>query len=706
MYHFTDVPMIISGDYILILDPQQSFLPRNKRQKRKVGVKIKLSTARRDCVDHLMPFHGLCGFSSDEDHYEGTLFRFPFRGNNVTRLKEHDSFIDSEKAKNLLDKYFEDASMALLFLRNISSIDLIIRGENHSRWCVSASRADLSGYEIFRQVKIRSQKEKEKAAEKIWRIGVTDIVDCPSNVVKPGRGAAKITECGIAACISDPKTSQRIFCTLPTPFRTCIPVSFHASFAVTGDRKSIPFEDVRRDPVVAEWNKWLLADCIPGFYLDFLKDLAPIMGGDSFEYWPLINDRDHATKLTNTVVEAFWEKLSDNDMVPLFPLANSMHAPDNASPLKIRSSGKVRKLYATTSLRTAQFDGLPSSTSTQLRQLFLKICPSLVVLPAELGFAIPHKKIGKSMSYLGSELLSTLFREEDNCKYLAQFYAQERNSKAMALLMSILMEKAGSDPDSLNYLSGCRILPKLDGSLGLLTTGREAGFEWNLIASNAEQTLFSFAASCFVNTELFHCASPVPSIELSIRSTFRTPIMDLLNSKLNVRPLKLQDVGTLLSRGDSPIHQVDLKDRDSWIRNLWKYLNIKFRKEFRKEMSDGSIPDLLAQNGLRHVPIYRIVGNEQEQYCTPREFNTTACIVDPLKEDHRTLYMAIKDLRLADRDYLLFWLLAEETTEAFDRLIRAFQIIETRCKMSITVYLDQLLTPQNRKVRSPRFNMV
>lgn len=715
MYHFTDVPMIISGDFLLILDPQQQSLTRNKRQKRKVGVKIALSNARRICTDQLMPFHGLCGFSSDMDHYDGTLFRFPFRGAKTTKLKEHDSFIDTEKTKGLLDKYFEDASMALLFLRNIESVDLFIRGEDHARWCVSAIRSEVSEDEIFRQVKIRSQSKNQKAVEKTWRIGMMDVDNCPPNISKPGRGAGKITECGVAACISHPTTSQRIFCTLPTPFRSCIPISFHASFAVTGDRKSIPFEDVRRDPVTAEWNNWLLTCCIPAFYLDFLKDLAPRIGDDSFKYWPLIHDREHRTPLTDAVIKAFWDNLSDNDTIPVFPMARSIHTPNDASPLKIRPSGKVRKLYATTSLRTAQFDALPPETSSCLRPLFLKLCPFLVIPPSTLGIAMQNSAAGKSMTKLGSEFLCDLLRIESNCEILAKFYAQGSDStgggaKVMELLIGILVEKAGSSPEALSYLSGCRVLPKLDGSLGLLKLGREAGTEWNLTADKTEQKLFSFAASCFVNNNLFRRPSRFPGFEFSILGTFPNPIEQIINSKLNVRPLELQDIGPLLARDDSPIHQMNGKDRASWVESFWQYLNTRFIVESQNAGNGDIKLNLLAQSGLQNTPIYRAVSEVQERYCTPSQFGTEAWIVDPSTAEHHDLCLVIKDLRLADQTCLPFWLRTQEsdlsTPQSFIRLIQGFTFIERQSKTGITAYLDQILTQKHREVGTILYDRV
>lgn len=710
MYHFTDVPMIVSGDSFLILDPQQSFLPRNKRQRRKVGVKITLTTARRICAGNLVPFHGLCGFSSDMDYYSGTLFRFPFRGSRATRLKEINFGIGAEKTKSLLDKYFEDASMALLFLRNTKSIDCFIRGEDRPRWCVSASRSEVSEDQIFQQIKVRSQKENQPTIERIWRIRMTDIISCPANIVKPGRGAGKITECGIAACISDQRASQRIFCTLPTPFRSCIPISFHASFAVTGDRNSIPFEDTRRDPVVAEWNSWLLTSCIPNSYLDFLKDLAPRIGEESFRYWPLITNQEYATPPTHAVIKAFWNILSDDDGIQLFPLARPLHAANSAPPLTKKSAAKVGTSYPTTSLRTAQFDALPPKVSWYLRPLFQKICPFLVVLPPSLAETMQNNKAGGLMTILGPEFLCGLFREEHNCKILADFYAQGPESKtggpkALELLLNILVAKVGTSSEALSYLNGCRILPKLDGSLGLLTLGLDADTEWNLIADEAEQRLFGFAASSFVNTNLFQRSSSHLSIDFSSYTTLNNPIKDIINSKLNVRPLEFQDLGKLLARDNAPIHPKYGGDRDSWIEQFWLYLNKRLSMEHVKSLREDavlSITQILAESGLQDKLIYRTVGNGQPQYLTPTQFDTGAWIVKPSNAEHEILCLAITDLRLADRACLPYWLLTAESdlnvAPSFVRFIQALKVIERRSKKSITTYLGQALTQKTRKV--------
>ncbi|KFZ14806.1 hypothetical protein V501_03059, partial [Pseudogymnoascus sp. VKM F-4519 (FW-2642)] len=98
MYHWTDVPMILSGKYLLILDPQQEVLPKNQiKGKRKPGVKLELSKLKGVCPDQLAPFEGLWKYTKDLDHYPGTIFRFPLRlGTTESKLKKSKLELDGD----------------------------------------------------------------------------------------------------------------------------------------------------------------------------------------------------------------------------------------------------------------------------------------------------------------------------------------------------------------------------------------------------------------------------------------------------------------------------------------------------------------------------------------------------------------------------------------------------------------------------------
>lgn len=62
MYHFTDVPSMISGEHFVILDPSRRYLPLLGAKRRR-GLRISLSVMARDFKDHLRPFVGMGGYA-------------------------------------------------------------------------------------------------------------------------------------------------------------------------------------------------------------------------------------------------------------------------------------------------------------------------------------------------------------------------------------------------------------------------------------------------------------------------------------------------------------------------------------------------------------------------------------------------------------------------------------------------------------------
>lgn len=722
MYHFTDVPMIVSGGSFLILDPQQELLTKNKRYKRKVGIKIPLSTAHRICSDQLVPFDGLCGFSMGMKEYKGTLFRFCFRKSKQTKLKEISTMIDSAETTNLLNRYFQDADKAMLFLRHIKSIDFAIRGDSSPLWSVSADRSESFEDGIFRQIKVDSQQVDKKANSKTWRIGMIDIDHCPTDVVNPGRGAGKVTECGIAACLTDANTPQRVFCTLPTTFSSHLPISFHASFAITGDRKTIPFENVRQDHEITKWNNWLLTDCIAEFYFEFLKDLAPRLGENSFDYWPVSESSGSPVSMSGIVAKAFWEKLVGHDSWQLFPLAGSLSTASmtsSSSPLKTRPGGKIRKLHTTTSLKVAQFEFLPFRY-VQLRPLFLDLCPSLVHLPMHLRVDMKKSTAFESANQLGPEMLCDIFRQEVNCQHLSKFLSSINVSTkvmAMEMLLEIVVPPLHENPVALNILSGCRILPRLDGSLGLLVLEDQSNNEWNFIANETEQTLFDFARSSFVDTRLFRPRSSIFEFgKLPSMIEFgkplqkpRNPITDIKKSSLNVRKLKAADIGILLASPQSPINSTKTKDLDAWLEKFWQYMNESPRKQhdaIPRDLDSKVMNDIILKCGLQDQKLYRVRTGSEWQYISPREFETKPCVVMPGKPKFDVLCSEILDLKVVDRDCVPLTYLHSDFRPENDfiqsfmaRLLQAFGIIERQTQISIGVYLTDKLSVESRKVR-------
>ena len=712
MYHFTDVPMLISGGFILILDPQQELLPKNRHRKRKIGIKLPLKTARRLCQDQLSPFHNLCQYVKDLDYYEGTLFRLPLRTpGKKTTLTDSTLPVDLKVTKTLLKEYFFSACKSLLFLRNVKSIVYHIRGQARCTWSVSADKSEGSEDDIFRRVKISTVWDNGKLPVQEWRVGITDIEQCPADIFNPGRGSHKISECGVAACLSHPLIDQRVFCKLPLLYQSQLPISFHASFAITGDRRTIPWEDPRKDAPIARWNNWLLTNCIPEFYLEFLKDLAPRQGMHSFNFWPSTSGLSNSP-LSSAVAKAFWRQMMDDQHIAyeIFPRAVSHSLLTGLTPMKKREGGKLRKLHAVTSLKGAEFDLVPEETSKKLRPLLIKLCPNLVRPPNKIWQNIKDADAAQKIVTLTPTFFCRLFVQESKCTLLEEFLdalatveGSQSKSEALEKLLQVVVPPFGADAKSLDILDGCRILPKLDGSLGLLTSKPQADM-WTFVATEEEQELFYFASHLLVNTKLFRRPPAMSGADLTISGevvlTSRNPIQDIAKASFNVRSLGIEDLGILLAQSQPPIEPPALSgSREAWILKFWAYVNTRFRAFSKARKSDQpkvTVEELLTKSGLNDRPIYPFESNKDWHYLTPRQFDEGPYMVKPNHRQQMVLCQEIEGLDVVDPACVPYLLVEAEHDltmhSAFERLICVLSRIEEAKHVQVQEFLSKTLS--------------
>lgn len=682
MYHFTDVPMLISGSSLLILDPQQHLLPKNKHHRRKAGVKMSLSDALRRCPDQLAPFHGLCGYAHENTYYNGTLFRFPFRRSAMTALKENEALVDTAQVKRLLDEYQDAGQVSLLFLQNVKNIEASTRGQE-IQWKVSRTASEE---EIFHTIKVNIQKGNEMPETKIWRVGLVDVDECPADIVKPGRGSKKITTCGIAACLSDKdmKLNQKIFCTLPTSLASQLPVAFHASFAMSSDRRGIYFNDSLGQSIIPKWNKWLLASCISKLYVDFLEDIARSEGEGAFRFWPIWTPKYAKTEASEILINAFWDLLQDSDSCVL-PLSVS----ESASTL-IRRPKRVRKLHPTTSFKSAQLDCFPLMTSELLRPLFLEMFPSSLVRVPEWTLWLDMGRI-KSVNKVDGDSLRNLIRDGPGSTCLKNFLDRSTKEKRGRILKELLEIIVPPQPQeqALKVLDGCTVLPLLDGSLGRLSFKPKEDGQWYFVASDDEEfELFRFASGSFVNI-MFHHYDKLTSV--------RKPLKQIIEGPFNIRSVRLDDIAGLLAKAETPIPGKS-PFNDKWLPKFWKYL--KTRSLSNPPQSNHEVVRKL---GLLHYPIYRAKSGEDWLYFTPQQFETGRYVIEPCGvteaegDQLRTLYMDISDLIiLADSNCFLN---LPDKLHPFTRLIRVLDRITLERKEPINQYLGRLLTPKSREVR-------
>lgn len=722
MYHFTDVPMIISGGFYLVLDPQQERLPRNKHYKHKTGVKISLPAIRRIAKDQLIPFEGLYGYDTSLDFYKGTIFRLPFRSpGKKTTLKDAQRHEDQWTAQTHLKEYFDTARISLLFLYNVNYIEFQIRGNEKPVWSISAQRTERAENEVFGQITISASHQELTPFIDVWRVGVMDIEHSPANVVKVGRGSSKVTECGIAACLRQAQLvlkqeenmidrkmpvegnavtnlDQKVFCRLPMSVTSQLPISFHGSFAITGDRRTIAFED---QSDVGIWNQWLLTESLPNFYLDFLKDLTPRLGEETFNFWPTRPSSGLMKTLGSTIAEAFWKKIMDHDHVTyqLYPTIELDMSTDiqGANDLRRAKSRRTRRLCGVTAMSNAQFDFLPQKVSRTLRPLFVSMRISMVQPPPRMWKAIQDAASDVQLVELNSSFLAEMFRQDAHSQQLQNFLAQLNDEKdkieAVKMLLEILIPITdGKDTKPLEVLDGCRVLPMLsiDAPLGLLTLNPQANSHRYLVATPEEQELFPFASDSMVNTRL----CPRMGADIETTKGRRDVIVELTKAPFNVRKLEIADLGALIARAPTP--------SQIWIYLLWPYLNSKLRSPRLGELANKNtaafVKEILSSGNLMDQPIYRSRSNGQWHFITPRQFEVEPCIVNPDSDQQHKMCELIPSLKRLDRICLPHLLAENEgnlgNIPSFARFLRALQKIELSTRVGTQVSLAGALNQE------------
>lgn len=716
MYHFTDVPMLVSDDSFLVLDPQQRVLPMNynRRRERKVGTKISLSAVSRLAPDQLAPFLGLYNFVRDLDHYKGTIFRLPLRAIGAkTLLKDHIQHVDPVGVRSLLGEYLAVARTALLFLRSVESIEFCIRGQKDPQWSVIARRSQRQDSDTCQDIEITSIQGGKLQQVDRWCVGRRNITQIPANITRFGRSSEKSAECGIAICLTSQKADaegdtvmagqtldvvsstiqtvdHKVFCRLPTGHASSLPVSFHASFAVTGDRKSIALEDTAEN---SAWNNWLLTTPVTNLYVDVLQQLTTDLGEKVFDFWPSMVSRHSSPMLSETLCRAFWNSLfiRGQSVDSLFPLAVQQCRSEPQDGLPGNDDPKTA-----ISLAEARFDFLPDQISQALRPFLVKLCPTFVRLPRKLW---PHyRRAALETAWLSKEVdadyLCQIFINDGNCKLLETFIRgleqEEDKRAAIAMLLRTMIPKITStDMNSMSILHGCRVLPRpnLDAPLGLLLWNAPPSSACNYVATTEEQKLFAFASDSMVNTELFQDTNDF--------------IGSLMNAPFNVRKLDFTDLGDLLAQPRSPTNlSIVVDNRDGWMFDFWLYVNPKMRVLHNARRSSApytevSLDTLLTECGLCDRAVYRFRCNNKWCYLTPREFEAQPCVIEPLDDHQRKFCEQIPGLRVIDRECVPFLLSGSEgdlnCNASFRRLVQAFEKIERSTQTPTKTFVGKIL---------------
>jgi sacsin len=673
MYHWTDVPMLLSGKYLLILDPLKQVLPMNYRKgHRKAGVKIELSKLKKLYPNQLAPFKDLWGYKQDLDYYSGTIFRFPLRPKHAqSKLRESNISPDSDTARWHLDNFFQEARICLPFLRNVLEIDFKIYGHEHPRWSIKSSRVGMAGdFSDWTLCTVTKNGGSNLAAtaEDRWWVAMQDPPGCPVELQGSHKRTGKDVECGIAAFIFSKSTDKtiipetapepRIFSTLPLHFSSDLPIHLHATFLLTGDRQSIVVEKSAQD-AGADWNRWLLTTALPSLYLEFLEDLGRKTGHQIFRFWP--QKPPPKDSLGSLIYSSFWQALLLSSC-RLFP------AGLESSEVKKRQPPKFL------ALKEATFDLLPAKDSVILKEMLVLLIPNLARVPTPIAEKL--RSTPEQLTTLTSEMLRKCLKSDKVIEYIQKAHSR---TGFMESLFRVILPKTDAEIDELD---GCNVIVLGDGSIGTL----------RLIDSS--ETIKTYYTVNEHEKELFEFASSVLT-DFEKGKEFKSKVLDF-SKRFNLERLNLSHVGRLLEKKDFGDCRPSV-EMDAWLSKFWHYWRF-----CESQVKEGLPKDYMVASRMDHCVVFEATCSGVRSYLKPWDFEGLPSVVEPSDEQDRALCDKIPDLHRFNPKHLPTYLQKAEDSfkqpASLIRLLRSLELLSVDAWKDLENYVADILGTDELKV--------
>ena len=273
VYHITDIPSFVSGEWLYIFDPTLKHLRGVVKNENQPGKRMKYMSKFISKSQQLVPYQGLFGFDTSIP-YSGTMFRFPFRRN----ASQISSTIYGESIVNeLREDLTKNGSRLLLFLNHVKKITFQSIRDNDSAASLQLTIEKRDNSDSTRKVETHSFLSGSVVNE-IWLVSshTEQLHDTyHQNQQSLATVACQLTEeSGQFRC--QPLNEGSVFCFLPLSVpSTGLPVHVSANFAVMSNRSGIWTSSSPSDSR-EWWNLKLMEVVIPKAYCKLLKLLKDL----------------------------------------------------------------------------------------------------------------------------------------------------------------------------------------------------------------------------------------------------------------------------------------------------------------------------------------------------------------------------------------------------------------------------------------------
>ena len=318
VYHITDVPSFVSGEWLYIFDPTLQYLKGIVHNENRPGKKMKYLSKFVSQSQQLVPYEGLFGFKGSTV-YNGTMFRFPFRRSP----SQISSTLYNERMISQLRKDLSDnGSKLLLFLQHVKRITFSSINKDISEPKLEVS-IEISPLTSQKEIKyVITKKTKQIDLMEYWLVS-----DHKEEVQIQGYQlhsstasvACQLIKANEPDTFSCKQIEGSVFRFLPLAVpSTGLPVHVSANFAVMSNRHGIwtGSSGIASDSREC-WNQKLMESTIPKAYCSLLNTLQVMcISGQLLKYefyslWPL-NTRLRSKHPWESMNSALYKMISES----------------------------------------------------------------------------------------------------------------------------------------------------------------------------------------------------------------------------------------------------------------------------------------------------------------------------------------------------------------------------------------------------------
>ena len=275
VYHITDIPSFVSGEWLYIFDPTLKHLRGLVKNENQPGKRMKYMSTFVSKSQQLVPYQGLFGFDTSKP-YSGTMFRFPFR-RNASQISS--TIYRRSMVNELREDLTKNGSRLLLFLNHVKKITFqsIRNNDSDASLQLTIERRDNSTRKVETHSFLSDSIRKESWLVSSHTEQLHNIYQHQNQQSLASIACQLTEESGQFRC--QPLNEGSVFCFLPLSVpSTGLPVHVSANFAVMSNRSGIWTSTSSSSPSDSRewWNLKLMEVVIPKAYCKLLKLLKDL----------------------------------------------------------------------------------------------------------------------------------------------------------------------------------------------------------------------------------------------------------------------------------------------------------------------------------------------------------------------------------------------------------------------------------------------